>query len=146
MNQHPSVRQRIRCAFQFDGGFADFHAGAFSATENLTRCIDARDQFINSGTHDSCGNEPFVSIRMAVDAKCALLGSNQLIDRLGNRVIAMAGNALGELPLVESCLVWTGLEKFSLSRMALAADIGDRSNAWRHGPVITVAGVACWRG
>ena len=79
---------------------------------------------------------------MTVDAERAFLSSNHLIARLGNRVIAVAGDALGELPLIESRFMRAGLKKLSLTRMTLAADIGNRSDArWRRA-MITVAIVA----
>src|SRR2546428_12791201 len=79
---------------------------------------------------------------MTVDAERAFLTSNHLIAGLGNRVIAVAGDALGELLLIESRLVRAGLEKLSLARVTLATDIGDRSNArWRRA-MITIAIVA----
>ena len=79
---------------------------------------------------------------MKIDAKRAFLSSNHLIARLGNRVIAVTGDALSKLFLIERSFVRTRLKQFSLTRMTLAADIGDRSYArWRRA-MITVAIVA----
>ena len=79
---------------------------------------------------------------MTVDAKRALLGSNHLIPRPGDRVIAVTGKALGKLLLIESGFVRAGLKKLSLARMALPTDIRYRGNTWWRRAVITMTIVA----
>src|ERR1041385_7368355 len=139
MDQDARVGERVGGSFQFDLGLADFHAFAFGEIQNRSRFVDARDQVIDPLPHHPRRGKSFVTVRMAVDAERALLRANHLVTGFWNRVIAVAGDALAKLLIVESLFVRTGLEKLSLSRVALATDVSHRGNAGRRRTVIPVA-------
>src|SRR5256714_5536309 len=114
MDQDASVGQRVCSSFQLNLGLADFHAFAFSKIQNHSRLVDARDQVIDPRTHHASRGKSFVAIRMAVDAERALLRADHRVAWFRNRVIAVTGDALAKLLVVESLLVRTGLKQLSL--------------------------------
>src|SRR3954471_21219762 len=138
MNEHPRVRERISRAFQFKLGLADFHALAFGLSQNAGRLVDAGDQFVDARAHHAGRREALITVGVTIDAERALLCSNQRIIGFENRVIAVTGDALAQLLVIEGCLVRARLKKFSLARVTLAADVGYRSDAWRRRTVIAV--------
>src|SRR2546423_12968253 len=83
---------------------------------------------------------------MTVDAERSLLCANHLIVWFEDRVVAVTGDALAQLSLIEGSLVRTRLKQLSLPRVTLPAHVGNRSNAGRRRAVIAMTVVAGRRG
>ena len=108
--QDAGVGQRVCGSFQLDLGLTDFHAFAFSKIQDRSRLVDARDQVINPRSHHPGRGKSFVAIRVAVDAERALLRADHRVAGFRNGMIAVTGDALAKLLVVEGLLVRTGLK------------------------------------
>ena len=121
-------------------GLADFDTELRGAAERVVGGIDALLKIGEHLLNCDAGGESLVALNVAVGADGGRTGSQQVVTRLHDAMIAVASDAPRHSSRSKGFFVGAGVEQVGLQNMARRTNVLDAGDAWRGSAVIAMAG------